>query len=198
MISLDGYAVTDRPVSIALPADDARTLCLILTLADAGMPHRVHVADPDEDDFADTVRQARSLDPDAFDARPHGGVVTLGANLAVADMAAMWRATASDPQYDDVRAFAATQLNRPDEPAPAHDHGRAPRPTVLFGSGSIWLAAFALAGLAALADRGAWAARLCGIGMGALLVWLLSGLAFGVIMALSIRLDTLHERRTAR
>lgn len=110
MISLDGYAVTDRPVSIALPADDARTLCLILTLADAGMPHRVHVANPDEDGFADTVRQARSLDPDAFDARPHGGVVTLGANLAVADMAAIWRATASDPQYDDVRAFAATQL----------------------------------------------------------------------------------------
>ena len=149
MISLDGYAVTDRPVSIALPADDVRTLCLILTLADAGMPHRVHVANPDEDDFADTVRQARSLDPDAFDARPHGGVVTLGANLAVADMAAIWRATASDPQYDDVRAGAATHrpagapapgtrgrappsggVNRPAEPAPAHDHGRAPRPTV--------------------------------------------------------------------
>ena len=88
------------------------------------------------------------------------------------------------------------------EPAPVHE-----RPvdavvgfdvSVVFGSGSIWLAAFALAGLVALADRGAWAARLCGIGMGALLVWLLSGLAFGVVMALSIRLDTLHERRTAR
>lgn len=86
------------------------------------------------------------------------------------------------------------------EPTPVHE-----RPvdamvgfdvSVVFGS--IWLAAFALAGLAALADRGAWAARLCGIGMGALLVWLLSGLAFSVVMALSIRLDTLHERRTAR
>lgn len=88
------------------------------------------------------------------------------------------------------------------EPTPVHE-----RPVdavvgfdvpVILGSSFIRLAAFALAGLAALADRGAWAARLCGIGMGALLVWLLSGLAFGVVMALSIRLDTLHERRTAR
>ena len=88
------------------------------------------------------------------------------------------------------------------EPTPVHE-----RPVdamvgfdvpVILGSSFIRLAAFARAGLAALADRGAWAARLCGIGMGALLVWLLSGLAFGVVMALSIRLDTLHERRTAR
>lgn len=130
MIDLERYAKTDRPVSTALPADDARTLCLVLTLADAGMPHRVHVVQAGEDGHADAVRQARSLDPDAFDARHANGVARLTVNLATADVIDAWKATASDPQYDEVRAFVARQSSSSSPSGGPDDNSSSTAPAV--------------------------------------------------------------------